>query len=282
MNTVQDLTLRVWPAATVRQYTADQVGIYSENTANMTIQRTRVENVAAGGIAYYNVNGGNIKKNEVISTMADGIHVTGGLTQDILIESNYAENTGDDSFASIGYGTDIVRRTTFRYNMSEGSKASGISIEGTDTATLTGNHVRNSGVAGIRIASMPAYPTGIVNNVTATANTVELARTNCSVDHPGVLIYSGYANLTNINFSNNSIKNPRAYTGIRIIGVPTNGSNPSLSGITVNGNAFTVDTTNPACQNTSPTNMQQCVSIGANVNGYSAVSNLLNGGVCPS
>lgn len=263
---------RVWSGT-------DSRGIYVEGSSGTTINNTQVRNVAAAGIVLYNSSNNAVESNEVIQTEADGIHVT-GTSNDTLINKNWAHETGDDSYSSIGYGSNLVRRITITNNYSGFSKASGISLEGTDTATVQWNEVKYSEVAGIRIASISSWQTGTVSNVNATNNYLLEARTRCNInaEHAAVMIFADYANVSNVQFSNNTIANPRTWDGIRIRGAVNGGNYPVASGITANNNTLTSTGQNAACPYYG-TNLTQCLSIGSNTSSITATGNTwtLNG-----
>lgn len=274
---IHDFDIKVKDKPTVRSTSGSESrGINVDTVNNLTIREIRTEQMSGAGIVLYKVTNGQVISNEVYNTLADGIHITGAGTDTILVDRNLAEYTGDDSFSSIGYGPDIVKNITITNNISDHSSASGVSIEGTTNATVTGNTIRSSGVAGIRIASINYWNTTGVNTATVTGNTLDSVRTNCDVDHAAVMIFSDLANMSNINFSNNTILNPRSAIGVWSFGL--NGA--TLTSETVNNNTFTVNQQNSNCANNSPTNLTACVTFGPNVISPTKTGNKLNGANC--
>lgn len=257
---------RIWDGASSR-------GIYVEDSSGTAVRNTQISNVASAGMVFYNSSNSTIDSNEIIQTEADGIQIT-GTSSDTLINKNWAHETGDDSYSSIGYGTNLVQRTTITNNYSGFSKASGIAIEGTDTATVQWNEVKYSEVSGIRIASIAYWSSGQVSNVVASNNHLQEVRTRCNIDaeHAAVMIFADYANVSNVQFTNNTISNPRTWDGIRVRGATDGSSDPTASSITINNNALTSTGQNASCQYYG-TNLTQCLSVGPNTSGITATGN---------
>ncbi|MEN9435081.1 MAG: hypothetical protein RLZZ422_2670 [Pseudomonadota bacterium] len=277
--TLRDFNLKVATKPTVRGSNNQTRGIDVDNSSNILIRETRIEQVAGAGIVLYNVATGQVISNEIYNNLADGIHVTGD-TSNITVDRNLAQYTGDDSFSSIGYGTSRVNTVSITNNISENSDASGVSVEGTDKATVTNNIIRNSGVAGIRIASIQVWNTTSVTNATVTNNTLDSVRTRCDTDHAAVMIFSDLSNMNTIDFSNNTIINPRTSVGIRSFGI--NGA--TVVGESIKNNQFTVNQTmscnNAAPQAPTPVTMNQCISLEVGVLSPLSSGNTLNGVAC--
>lgn len=282
--TVRDLTIRTTKVAGDRRSDGLSRGIDVDRSSAPTIKRVRIENVAGAGISFYETPNSTALSNEVFQNEADGIHVTGALSSNALLDSNWASGNGDDSFSSIGYGTAIVSGTRILNNTSISSFASGVAVEGTSGAVVQGNKISTSGMAGIRVASVASpFFTGAVTNAQVSGNTLDGVHTRCNEDHAGVMIFADNANLSSITFSGNTIVNPRSADAIRVRGRVT----PSLtvSGVTLTNNTITTNVTYPACTlppippNTQnpPTNLNACITVGANVFNVTRSGNRWNG-----
>jgi len=240
-------------------------GIYFAESSNVTITGTRVENVSGSGITFWRVNTGTVLNNFVKRSWADGFHITGS-SSNFVVSNNLAEDTGDDGFASIGYGSARNSNMEFTDNTSIRSHASGVSSEGTENHRILRNTVIDSGVAGIRIASVASYSTGRLNQIRIENNIVRGARTRSEVGHAAVMIFAAAENISNVFFNNNRIENPRTDRAFQIYG-----SNPW----TVN----TIDIRNTTITDTN-NRLNRCITVGSRVSNLSTGGNTFKGGAC--
>ena len=220
---VRDLCLRGVTPPRTRIHHADARGIYVERSRDITLTNNRIEHTAGAGIALWRVSQALIAGNEVVDTLADGIHVTGGAA-DVRIEDNLAIRTGDDSFASIGYLSEqaafgLNRHIVIRGNRSFGSMASGVAVEGSTDVSVAGNTIEDSGVAGIRIASVGSeFNTAAVDHVNVTDNTLRRVRTRADVDHAAIMVFADRAPVSEISIRGNRIDRANTREGIRVRG----------------------------------------------------------------
>jgi Periplasmic copper-binding protein (NosD) len=206
-----------------RRKTWAHTGIYSANSSNLHFQQIRVQNTKSAGISFWNVPplnqptavGAYLFRNQVLNTNADGYHMTSAAN--MTVDSNYAENTGDDAYSSIGYG-EQNRNIRIANNTSLGSKASGVSIEGTNDATVVTNKIYSSRHAGIRIASVASFGTGPVSTAKVIGNTLEGVRTDQTTDHAAIMVFADSGKISKISIDNNTIKNALTYDAIRVRG----------------------------------------------------------------
>lgn len=139
-----------------------------------------VEGGASAGIFVFGGTGVAIVGNEVLSTLADGIHMTHG-ARDVLVQGNVVRDTGDDMIAVVSYRGDGVlsRNVLITRNSLEGNTwGRGITVVGGADVTISNNIVRNVQVsAGILVAQEDSFQTygasgvRIENNVIANIQT---------------------------------------------------------------------------------------------------------------
>ncbi|WP_353254548.1 right-handed parallel beta-helix repeat-containing protein [Burkholderia anthina] len=108
-----------------------------------------------GGIFVFGATDVAIVGNEVMSTLADGIHITHG-SRNVLVRGNVVRGTGDDMIAVVSYREDGVPsgNVLITGNSLEGNPwGRGITVVGGENVTISKNIVRNVQVsAGILVA----------------------------------------------------------------------------------------------------------------------------------
>jgi hypothetical protein len=194
-------------------------GFLVKNSTGVVLDGVKARQVAGAGIFLNEVRDSKVLNSQVIKSLADAFHVTGG-SQNILMQGNLAEGPGDDSFASIGYGNAINRNISFFDNISrDGWWGSGVSFEGTDGGKAYRNKVYRSGWAGLRMASQSNWKTGYVNNVEFQDNYLEGCVTRARTGSGNVLIYSNFKNIgPNIRVLRTTIKKPASGPGVKAYG----------------------------------------------------------------
>jgi hypothetical protein len=196
-------------------------------------------------VLFNGVRDSKILNSEVVKSLADAFHVTGG-SENIVVQGNLAEGAGDDGFASIGYEPQINRNIQFLDNVvRDGWWGSGVSFEGTNGGKAYRNRIYRSGVSGIRISSQRNWKTGPSDNLDLEDNYLEGCVTRAKTGHGSVMIYSNFMNIgPNITLLRTTIKNPASGPAVRAFGGPRVGALVSarfegtqLSGV---GNPFNI------------------------------------------
>jgi parallel beta-helix repeat protein len=171
-STVAGLTLR--GTGTTRLETATSAKI-SVSGSGIQVLDVTIQGGASAGIF---VSGGAsvaIVGNKVLSTLADGIHITGG-SSNVLVKDNTVTGTGDDMLAVVSYQKDgaLNRNVLLTGNALSGNPwGRGISVVGGADVTITGNTVQGvQKAAGILIAQEDGYRTYGVSNVLIVSNVV--------------------------------------------------------------------------------------------------------------
>jgi hypothetical protein len=202
------------PNSTVRRGDGASNGIYVERSNAVTIHAVRSRTPAAAGILFWVVKGGKITNSEVVSSWSDAFHITGA-SSDVTLQYNRATGSGDDCFASIGYGTEINTNIQFYDGYCADNKASGVSFEGTNGGAAARNTLIRTGVAGIRIASVGSFNTGPVSNVHLADNYLEQ-----DVGHAAIMMFVGTTgtNVRNVTINRTTIKDPLTSTGFHAYG----------------------------------------------------------------
>src|SRR5215208_2104630 len=90
-------------------------GFLVKNSSGVVLDRIKVRQVAGAGVLFNGVRDSKILNSEVLKSLADAFHVTGG-SENIIAQGNLAEGAGDDGFASIGYEDAINRNIQFLDN----------------------------------------------------------------------------------------------------------------------------------------------------------------------
>ncbi|WP_321782556.1 right-handed parallel beta-helix repeat-containing protein [Burkholderia pyrrocinia] len=121
-----------------------------------------IDGGASAGIFVFGGTDVAIVGNEVLSTLADGIHITHG-ARNVLVQGNVVRGTGDDMIAVVSYQGDGVlsRNVLITGNSLEGNAwGRGITVVGGADVTIANNIVRNVQVsAGILVAQEDSFRT---------------------------------------------------------------------------------------------------------------------------
>lgn len=156
-------------------------GFYARGQHNVEFHRVKVYNTRSTGITLQGISEAGVWDSEIVSTRADGIHITNNLStvsSVITIERNTARYTGDDSFSSIGYDGYRNYYIGIKNNTSYDSSASGIAIEGTNYDEIENNYVYRSYKHALRIASENGWPTSGCHEVLVQNNSFIGCRTS--------------------------------------------------------------------------------------------------------
>jgi hypothetical protein len=220
-----------------RRSNRDARGFLVRFSSGVVLDSVKVRQVISGGIALKGVRDSKVLNSEVVRSLADAFHVTGG-SEHIVLQGNLAEGAGDDGFASIGYGNEINNDIQFLDNVvRDGSRASGISFEGTNGGKAYRNRIYRSGAAGIRIASQKNWNTGPSDNLDLQDNYLEGCVTRPDIGHASVMIFTNFKYIgPNVSIRRTTIKNPARGPGFRAYGaagatVAARVDDSSLSGV---------------------------------------------------
>ncbi|AIO30534.1 right handed beta helix region family protein [Burkholderia cenocepacia] len=152
--------LRIVSDARTRLHEQNSAGVVMDNVENCYVKHLSIEGGASAGILIANSRAVTVSENHVADTLADGIHVVNG-SSDVVVESNFASNTGDDSFSAVAYAswpkqTDNV---IIKSNTSVSSHARGVACIGASRCRIYDNTVNNSRGHGIAVAYESSYNT---------------------------------------------------------------------------------------------------------------------------
>ena len=202
------------PDSAVRSTDAAARGFYVETSSHVSLDGVKVRHTAGAGILFYVVTDSKIINSDVVDNLSDAFHVTGG-SRDILVQFNRARGSGDDCFASIGYGARLNQGIRFLDNSCSGNAASGISFEGTIGGQAYRNQLVRTGVSGIRIASQKSYNTGPVRHIDLKENVLTQVKTRGDVDHAAIMIFTSLADVDDIRLTNTTVIDPHTSTCMR-------------------------------------------------------------------
>ena len=202
------------PDSAVRSTDAAARGFYVETSSHVSLDGVKVRHTAGAGILFYVVTDSKIINSDVVDNLSDAFHVTGG-SRDILVQSNRARGSGDDCFASIGYGARLNQGIRFLDNSCSGNAASGVSFEGTIGGQAYRNQLVRTGVSGIRIASQKSYNTGPVRHIDLKENVLTQVKTRGDVDHAAIMIFTSLADVDDIRLTNTTVIDPHTSTCLR-------------------------------------------------------------------
>ena len=252
------------PNSTTRTSDANSRGFYVEKSSGVTLDGVKATMSAGAGVLFFVVTDSKVVNSEVVNSRADAFHFTGA-SANILVQGNQASGAGDDCFASIGYGTQVNHNIQFLDNACSDNQASGISFEGTVGGQAYRNQLTRTGVSAIRVASISGWNTGVVDQIDIRDNVLNDVKTRTDVDHSAIMVFSSLANVTNVSFSGNTIKNPRTNVAAKFINYLPGSA--SVSGISISRTAIT-----------SSGGVTQCIEA-LNVSAATS-SNTLNGASC--
>ncbi len=165
--------------------------------------------------------------NEVLSTLADGIHMTHG-SRDVLVRGNVVRGTGDDMIAVVSYQAEgvLTRNVLITGNSLEGNPwGRGITVVGGANVTISNNIVRNVQVsAGILVAQEDSNHTygasdvRIENNVIADIQTATGRTDPRPITQQAAIEVSTWSgSVSRVTVIGNRVSNAR-FDGIRLWG----------------------------------------------------------------
>ncbi|MDN7903568.1 right-handed parallel beta-helix repeat-containing protein [Burkholderia diffusa] len=134
-----------------------------------------VDGGAGAGIFVFGGADVAIVGNEVLSTLADGIHMTHG-SHNVLVQGNVVRGTGDDMIAVVSYQAEgvLTRNVLITGNSLEGNPwGRGITVVGGANVTISNNIVRNVQVSsGILVAQEDSNRTAGSSDIRIERNSI--------------------------------------------------------------------------------------------------------------
>ncbi|RQV83114.1 nitrous oxide reductase family maturation protein NosD [Burkholderia anthina] len=186
-----------------------------------------VDGGAGAGIFVFGGADVAIVGNEVLSTLADGIHMTHG-SRNVLVQGNVVRGTGDDMIAVVSYQAEgvLTRNVMITGNSLEGNPwGRGITVVGGADVTISNNIVRNVQVsAGILVAQEDSNRTAgssdvrIEHNVIADIQTAT-GRTDSRplTQQAAIEVSTWSGSVSRVTVTGNRVSNAR-FDGIRLWG----------------------------------------------------------------
>jgi parallel beta-helix repeat protein len=186
-----------------------------------------IDGGAGAGIFVFGGADVAIVGNEVLSTLADGIHMTHG-SRDVLVRGNVVRGTGDDMIAVVSYQAEgvLTRNVLITGNSLEGNPwGRGITVVGGANVTISNNIVRNVQVsAGILVAQEDSNHTygasdvRIENNVIADIQTATGRTDPRPITQQAAIEVSTWSgSVSRVTVIGNRVSNAR-FDGIRLWG----------------------------------------------------------------
>ncbi|RQR33541.1 nitrous oxide reductase family maturation protein NosD [Burkholderia sp. Bp9142] len=198
-----------------------------------------IDGGAGAGVFVFGGSAVAIVGNEVLSTLADGIHMTHG-SHDVLVQGNVVRGTGDDMIAVVSYRSEgvLTRNVLITGNSLEGNPwGRGITVVGGADVTISNNIVRNVQVSsGILVAQEDSNGTygasdiRIENNVIADIQTAT-GRTDSRplTKQAAIEISTWSGSVARVTVIGNRVSHAR-FDGIRLWG--------NVSGVRLTDNAL--------------------------------------------
>lgn len=186
-----------------------------------------IDGGASAGIFVFGGADVAIVGNKVLSTLADGIHMTHG-ARNVLVKGNVVRGTGDDMIAVVSYQRDGVlsRNVLITGNSLEGNAwGRGITVVGGADVTIANNVVRNVQVsAGILVAQEDSFRTYGASGVLVENNEISEIQTVAARADPRPLtqqaaidVSTWSGSVTRVAVIGNRVSHAR-FDGIRLWG----------------------------------------------------------------
>jgi conjugal transfer/entry exclusion protein len=216
----------------------ERSGVWVEDADNFSVTGLTM-NGAAYGVPPKGQGGGNIfirhstngtiSNNALSYTMADAIHMTGG-SHDIEVTGNRVDHAGDDSIAAVNYGDGTGGVQISGNTVTDNLWGRGITAVGASDVQITGNYIKGNSadLAGVYVASEPAYNTAAPRNVVVEGNTVQDTG-GPGKGHGQIMLWSGKGPVSNVTIRDNEVRDSKRPD----LAVVLSGS---MSGITLEGN----------------------------------------------
>ena len=168
-----------------------------------------------------------IAGNKVLSTLADGIHIT-GRSRNVLVQGNTVTGNGDDMVAVVSYEKDgaLSSNVLVTGNSLSGNYwGRGISVVGGTAVTITGNTVQGvQKAAGVLVAQEDGYRTYNSTNILITNNVISDIENSTNpgndrppAQHAAIDLNTGSGLVTLVSVTGNQISRAN-YGGFRALG----------------------------------------------------------------
>ncbi|WP_175883178.1 right-handed parallel beta-helix repeat-containing protein [Burkholderia sp. BCC0044] len=190
-----------------------------------------VDGGASAGIFVFGGANVAIVGNEVLSTLADGIHMTHG-SHNVLVQGNVVRGTGDDMIAVVSYQAEgvLTRNVMIAGNSLEGNPwGRGITVVGGADVTISDNIVRNVQVsAGILVAQEDSNRTAGSSDVRIERNVIADIQTATGrpdsrplTQQAAIEVSTWSGSVSRVTVTGNRVSNAR-FDGIRLWGNVSN------------------------------------------------------------
>jgi hypothetical protein len=215
----QDLTFEDLQVACPTSTGGDD-GFWVQSATNVNFYRVKVYKTVYGfhalGCTYFGVY-----DSQMIQTRSAGVQIDGttttGRSYSVTISRNYAYQTGDDVYASVGYNGVQNQYVGFYNNTSDQpgliTGGSGITVGGSQYVEVHGNTVTGAAHgAGIRVESERAWGEGASNQVDVYNNNLSELHPTDPANQPAILVYSNTgASISDLHVHQNQVHNPHNY-----------------------------------------------------------------------
>ena len=190
---VRGVVLRI--TGTTRRWTGlTQHRLVVQASADVRVRDVRIEGSAGAGVYVEASSRFRLERLVVVDTRADGIHMTGGSTDGVVV-SPLVQRSGDDGVAVVSYDADrgpSARISVLSPRVEGTTWGRGVSVVGGEDVTYRDVHVQDSSAAGVYIATEgEPFNTRPVARVQVLGAEVLRANHTSTVDHGAVLIASG-------------------------------------------------------------------------------------------
>jgi hypothetical protein len=241
-------------------------GFFVSKSSGVILDGVKARTPAGAGVLLYHVQDSKVLNSEVMGSLADAFHVTGG-SQNVLMQFNSTQGAGDDCFASIGYADGSNQNIQFMDNVCADNNGSAVSFEGTVGGLAYRNRGTRTAAAGIRVASQSNWKTGAVSNIDFQDNVLTSVKTGY-VDHGAIMVFTSYGSIQNLKFTNTVIQQPNTWVGARLL-------NYVPGTATISGVSFT------STANVTSGMEKKCFAASTGVSGLTLAStNTYNSGPC--
>ncbi|KVV51647.1 hypothetical protein WT27_30710 [Burkholderia territorii] len=186
-----------------------------------------IDGGAGAGIFVFGGADVAIVGNEVLSTLADGIHMTHG-ARNVLVQGNVVRGTGDDMIAVVSYQAEgvLTRNVLITGNSLEGNPwGRGITVVGGANVTISNNIVRNVQVSsGILVAQEDSNRTAGSSDIRIEGNSIaDIQTANARSDlrpitrQAAIEISTWSGSVSRVSVIGNRVSHAR-FDGIRLAG----------------------------------------------------------------
>jgi hypothetical protein len=145
-------------SATKRSNLQNSADLVLNSSNDCVVSEIVINGSGSVGILVSKSSNVKIINNKIRGTLADGVHVVGGASK-VLVSTNYAENTGDDSFSAVAYSNQEPQTSdvTIINNISRMSRARGVACIGAVNCIIKGNRIADARGHGVAVAYEQVY-----------------------------------------------------------------------------------------------------------------------------